>query len=133
MSLRFFTNTRAAEMLSRLDNDVIGAQRAVTSTLISMISNVISLVSTLAIMISLEWRLTLLGVLILPLFLLLPARRVGGVLRRIARLSMEYSADMNAQMTETLNVNRALLVKVSGCGPEELARFSDRAALVPIA
>ncbi|MBS3783944.1 MAG: ABC transporter ATP-binding protein, partial [Anaerolineae bacterium] len=95
--------------------------------------NVISLVSTLVIMISLEWRLKLLGVLILPLFLLLPARWVGGVLRRIARRSMEYSADMNAQMTETLNVSGALLVKVSGCGPEELARFSDRAALVPIA
>jgi ATP-binding cassette subfamily B protein len=84
MSMRFFTHTRTGEMMSRLNNDVIGAQRAVTGTLVSIITNLISLVSTLVIMISLEWRLTLLGITILPLFIL-PARRVGRVLRRIAR------------------------------------------------
>ncbi|MFW6115827.1 MAG: ABC transporter ATP-binding protein [Chloroflexota bacterium] len=129
MSLRFFTNTRTGEMMSRLNNDVVGAQRAVTSTLVSIISNVISLVSTLAIMISLEWRLTLLGVAILPLFIL-PSRRVGRVLRRIARQSMEYNAEMNAQMNETLNVSGALLVKIFGRGPDEMARFTDRATQV---
>lgn len=76
MSLHFFTNTRTGEMMSRLNNDVIGAQRAVTSTLVDIVTNIISLVSTLAIMVSLEWRLTLLGVAILPLFVL-PSRRTG--------------------------------------------------------
>jgi ATP-binding cassette subfamily B protein len=129
MSLRFFTHTRTGEMMSRLNNDVIGAQRAVTSTLVSIITNLISVVSTLAIMISLEWRLTLLGVAILPLFIL-PSRRVGRVLRRIARRGMEYNAEMNALMNETLNVSGALLVKVFGRGRDEMARFTDRATLV---
>ncbi|MCP4541004.1 MAG: ABC transporter ATP-binding protein [Chloroflexi bacterium] len=129
MSLRFFTNTRTGEMMSRLNNDVIGAQRAVTGTLVNIIVNVISLISTLTIMISLEWRLTLLGVAILPLFIL-PARRVGRVLRRIARQSMEYNAQMNAMMNETLNVSGALLVKIFGRGPDEVAKFSERAGQV---
>jgi ATP-binding cassette subfamily B protein len=129
MSLRFFTNTRTGEMMSRLNNDVVGAQRAVTSTLVSIITNVISLISTLVIMISLEWRLTLLGVAILPLFIL-PSRRVGRMLRRIARQGMAYNAEMNAQMNETLNVSGALLVKIFGRGPDELARFTDRAGRV---
>jgi len=129
MSLRFFTNTRTGEMMSRLNNDVIGAQRAVTSTLVNIITNLFSLISTLAIMISLEWRLTLLGITILPLFIL-PARRVGRVLRRIARQSMEYNAEMNAQMNETLNVSGALLVKIFGRGIDEMARFTERATRV---
>jgi ATP-binding cassette subfamily B protein len=127
MSLRFFTNTRTGEMMSRLNNDVIGAQRAVTGTLVSIITNLISLVSTLAIMISLEWRLTLLGVTILPLFIV-PARRVGRLLRRIARQSMELNAEMNAQMNETLNVSGALLVKIFGREDDEVAKFTERAA-----
>ena len=129
MSLRFFTHTRTGEMMSRLNNDVIGAQRAVTGTLVSIIVNVIALVSTLSIMISLEWRLTLLGVAILPLFIL-PARRVGRVLRRIARQSMEHNAQMNAMMNETLNVSGALLVKIFGRGPDEVAKFTERAGQV---
>jgi ATP-binding cassette subfamily B protein len=129
MSLRFFTHTRTGEMMSRLNNDVIGAQRAVTGTLVNIITNLISLVSTLAIMISLEWRLTLLGVTILPLFIL-PARRVGRVLRRIARQGMEYNAEMNAMMNETLNVSGALLVKIFGRGADEVAKFTARAAQV---
>jgi ATP-binding cassette subfamily B protein len=129
MSLRFFTHTRTGEMMSRLNNDVIGAQRAVTSTLVNIITNIFALVTTLAIMISLEWRLTLLGVVILPLFIL-PARRVGRVLRRIARQSMEYNAEMNAQMNETLNVSGALLVKIFGRDKDEMARFTERATNV---
>jgi ATP-binding cassette subfamily B protein len=129
MSLRFFTNTRTGEMMSRLNNDVIGAQRAVTGTVVNIITNLISLVSVLVIMISLEWRLTLLGVTILPLFIL-PARRVGRVLRRIARQSMEYNAEMNAMMNETLNVSGALLVKIFGRGDDEVDRFTDRAVQV---
>jgi ATP-binding cassette subfamily B protein len=129
MSMRFFTNTRTGEMMSRLNNDVIGAQRAVTGTLVNIITNLISLVSTLVIMISLEWRLTLLGVTILPLFIL-PARRVGRVLRRIARQGMEYNAEMNALMNETLNVSGALLVKIFGRGDDEVDKFTGRAVQV---
>lgn len=129
MSMRFFTHTRTGEMMSRLNNDVIGAQRAVTGTLVNIITNLISLVSTLVIMISLEWRLTLLGVTILPLFIF-PARRVGRVLRRIARQSMEYNAEMNAMMNETLNVSGALLVKLFGRGDDEVDKFTDRAVQV---
>jgi len=129
MSMRFFTHTRTGEMMSRLNNDVIGAQRAVTSTLVSIITNLISLVSTLIIMLSLEWRLTLLGVTILPLFIL-PARRVGRVLRRLARQGMEYNAEMNALMNETLNVSGALLVKIFGRGGNEVDKFTSRAAQV---
>jgi ATP-binding cassette subfamily B protein len=129
MSMRFFTHTRTGEMMSRLNNDVIGAQRAVTGTLVNIITNIITLISTLAIMISLEWRLTLLGLSILPLFIL-PARRVGRVLRRIARQSMEQNAEMNAMMNETLNVSGALLVKIFGRAAAETAKFTDRAALV---
>jgi ATP-binding cassette subfamily B protein len=129
MSMRFFTHTRTGEMMSRLNNDVIGAQRAVTGTLVNIITNIITLVSTLAIMISLEWRLTLLGLSILPLFIL-PARRVGRVLRHIARQSMEQNAEMNAMMNETLNVSGALLVKIFGRAAAETTKFTERAALV---
>ncbi len=129
MSLRFFTHTRTGEMMSRLNNDVIGAQRAVTGTLVNIITNLISLISTLVIMLSLEWRLTLLGITILPLFIL-PARRVGRILRRITRQQMAYNAEMNAQMNETLNVSGALLVKIFGRESDENARFSRRAGLV---
>jgi len=129
MSMRFFTHTRTGEMMSRLNNDVIGAQRAVTGTLVNIITNIITLISTLIIMISLEWRLTLLGLVILPLFIL-PARRVGRVLRRIARQSMEYNAEMNAMMNETLNVSGALLVKIFGRADDEIEKFAKRAAMV---
>lgn len=129
MSLHFFTNTRTGEMMSRLNNDVIGAQRAVTSTLVDIVTNIISLVSTLAIMVSLEWRLTLLGVAILPLFVL-PSRRTGRLLRRITRERMDYNAEMNVLMNETLNVSGALLVKIFGREIDEMVRFTERAVRV---
>lgn len=127
MSLRFFTNTRAGELISRLNNDVIGAQRAVTGTVITLLSNIFSLIATLIIMFSLEWRLTLLGVAVLPLFLL-PARRVGKIFRGLARRSMNLNARMNAMMNETLNISGALLVKLFGRYRDEVDRFTDRAA-----
>jgi ATP-binding cassette subfamily B protein len=129
MSLRFYTNTQVGELMSRLNNDVIGAQRAITGTLVTILSNVFSLIATLIIMVSLEWRLTLLGVAILPLFIL-PARRVGNVLRDIARRSMEFNARMNALMNETLNISGALLVKIFGRHKDEVARFRERAGAV---
>ncbi len=129
MSLRFFTNTRTGELMSRMNNDVVGAQNAITGTLVTIVSNIVSVVMTLAIMLALEWRLTLLGLVILPLFVL-PARRVGRVLRRLRRQSMEQNAEMNAVMNETLNVSGALLVKLFGRETHEMGRFSHNAANV---
>lgn len=129
MSLRFFTNTQVGELMSRLNNDVVGAQRAITGTVVTLISNAISLVATLAIMLTLEWRLTLLSIAILPLFVL-PARRVGRILRKLARESMESNARMNALMNETLNISGALLAKIFGRHRAEEQRFTKRAAAV---
>ena len=126
MSLRFFTGTRTGELMSRLNNDVIGAQRAISNTLVTIISNIVTLVATLVIMISLEWRLTLLGLAILPLFFF-PARRVGKILRDLRRRSLEHNAEMNSSMNETLNVSGALLVKLFGREDQELNRFGDNA------
>lgn len=127
MSLRFFTETRTGELMSRLNNDVVGAQSAVTSTLVTIVSNLVSVISTIVIMLALEWRLTLLGISILPLFVL-PARRVGRILRRLRRESLENNAEMNAVMNETLNVSGALLVKLFGREEDELRKFSGFAA-----
>ena len=84
MSLRFFTNTKVGELMSRLNNDVVGAQNAISNTIVNIITNVIQAIAVLAVMLSLEWRLTLLSIVILPLFIL-AAQRLGGVLRDIAR------------------------------------------------
>lgn len=126
MSLRFYTQTRTGELMSRLNNDVIGAQSAVTGTLVTIISNLISVVTTLIIMLALEWRLTLLALAILPL-LVLPARRVGRILRDLRRRAMENNAEMNAVMNETFNVSGALLVKIFGRQGYESGRFRKHA------
>ncbi|RLE04438.1 MAG: ABC transporter ATP-binding protein [Bacteroidetes bacterium] len=126
MSLRFFTGTRTGELMSRLNNDVIGAQRAISNTLVTIISNVVTLAATLIIMIALEWRLTLLGLAILPLFFF-PARRMGKILRDLRRSSLEHNAEMNASMNETLNVSGALLVKLFGREDQEYNRFGNNA------
>ncbi len=129
MSLRFFTHTKTGELMSRLNNDVVGAQTAISSTLVGIVTDIVSVVATLAIMLTLEWRLTLLGLLVVPLFVL-PARRIGKALRSIARQQMDTNAAMNAMMNETLNVSGALLVKLFGRTEEEVARFSNRASKV---
>ncbi|MCB8982520.1 MAG: ABC transporter ATP-binding protein [Ardenticatenaceae bacterium] len=129
MSLRFFTQTRTGELMSRLNNDVIGAQQAISNTTVTIVSNIVSLVATLGIMLALEWRLTLLALAILPLFVL-PARRIGRILRDLRRRSMEHNAEMNATMNETLNVSGALLVKLFGREQREVKRFSHDAAEV---
>jgi ATP-binding cassette subfamily B protein len=129
MSMRFFTNTKTGELMSRLNNDVIGAQRAVTGTTVTIISNIVALVATLGIMLTLEWRLTILSVAILPLFIL-PARRVGRILRDLTREGLDQNARMNAIMNETLNVSGALLVKIFGRGLTEIKRFEGRAGRV---
>jgi ATP-binding cassette subfamily B protein len=117
------------ELMSRLNNDVVGAQRAITGTFVTLISDSVSLVATAAIMIALDWRLTLVSIAILPLFIL-PARRIGETLRRIARQQMDLNARMNALMNETLNISGALLVKIFGRYGLEVQRFRERASQV---
>lgn len=129
MSLRFFTNTKTGELMSRLNDDVVDAQRAISNTIVEIITNVITVILTLFVMLAIEWRLTILGVIVLPLFIL-AARRVGGVLRAIARDQMKYNAQMNAMMNETLNISGALLVKLFGRARQEVDRFEDRAGKV---
>ena len=126
MSLRFFTHTQLGELISRLNNDVIGAQTAISRTLVTLLTSFIEVVTTLVVMLMLEWRLTLLGIIIIPLFII-TARRLGRVFRNIARQQMEMNARMNANMNETLNIGGALLVKLFGQREAEIERFSNRA------
>lgn len=126
MPIAFFTRTPTGSITSRLSSDVVGAQSAVTSTLGSVVSNVIVLATTLAAMFYLEWRLTLLTLIVLPLFIV-PARRVGRRLQDISRTQMGFNAAMNTQMTERFNVSGAMLVKLFGRGSREQAAFDSRA------
>ncbi len=129
MSLRFFTNTKAGELMSRLNNDVVSAHSAISDTIAAIVVNVIEVIATLAVMLALEWRLTILGVLVLPVFIIV-AQRMGKRLRAIRREGMEYNAQMNAMMNETLNISGALLVKLFGRTKTETDRFNDRAGRV---
>ncbi len=127
MSLRFFTKTKSGELISRLNNDVVGAQQAVTGTLIDLITNIATLSITLLVMMQLDWRLTLLAAVVLPLFIP-PAQRIGRILRDLRREQMHANADMTTRMQETLNVSGALLVKLFGRQQDELAKFRSSAA-----
>ncbi len=127
MSLAFFTNTKTGELMSRLNNDVIDAQRAISNTVVDIVTSLIQTGATLAVMVSLEWRLTLVSVAVLPLFII-AARRLGGRLRDLAREGMENNARMNAMMNETLNIGGVLLVKLFGRTSAEVDRFEARAA-----
>jgi ATP-binding cassette subfamily B protein len=129
MSLRFFTNTRSGEIISRFNSDVVGAQNAITGTIPEIVTNVVTLVSTLAVMLAIEWRLALLSVVVLPLFLL-PARRVARIFRTIRRTAMDLNADMSNQISETLSVNGALLVKTFGRETDEHRRYAQVAGNV---
>jgi len=129
MSLRFFTNTKVGELMSRLNNDVVGAQDAISSTIVSMVTQTIQAAAVLTIMLTLGWRLTLISVAILPLFIL-AVRLLGTRLRDIARRQMEANAQMNAMMNETLNIGGALLVKLFGRQQLEVTRFGQRATQV---
>jgi ATP-binding cassette subfamily B protein len=126
MSLRFFTNTKVGELMSRLNNDVVGAQNAISNTIVGIATNLIEGAAILIVMLSLEWRLTLGSVFVLPLFYLI-ARKLGDRLRVIAREAMDINAQMNAHMNETLNIGGALLVKLFGRATEEGDRFRQRA------
>ena len=127
MSLRFFTNTKTGELMSRLNSDVVGAQNAISNTIVNIVTNLVEAIAILVVMLTLQWQLTLLSVLILPVFIIV-AQRLGVVLRDIAREAMDLNAQMNAHMNETLNIGGALLVKLFGRSKEEEARFRQRAA-----
>ncbi len=129
MSLRFFTDTKTGELMSRLNNDVVGAQGAINGVVVSSIANLVSLVATLGIMLSLEWRLTLIAFVVLPLFVL-PGRKGAVLLRRVIREQMQLNAQMNALANETLNVSGALLVKLFGRADAEIERYGGRARAV---
>ncbi len=127
--LAFFTRAQTGSLVSRLNSDVIGAQQAITSTLASVISNVISLVLVLAAMVYLSWQVTIVTLVMMPLFIF-PARLVGRRLQRLTRESMQLDAEMGSTMTERFNVAGAMLVKLFGKPATEARVFAGRAARV---
>jgi ATP-binding cassette subfamily B protein len=129
MPLGFFTRTQTGALISRMNNDVLGAQQALTSTLGSVVSNVVVLVTTLTAMFLLQWQITIVALVMLPLFIV-PAKRVGRRMQTLTRRSFELDASMNTQMTERFNVSGAQLVKLFGDYDREVDQFSDRAGRV---
>ncbi|WP_373298348.1 ABC transporter ATP-binding protein [Nakamurella endophytica] len=129
MSIAFFTRTQTGALVSRLNNDVIGAQQAFTSTLSGVVSNVIGLVLTATVMFTLSWQVTLLSLVLLPLFVL-PARAFGRRLQAMTRESYNLNASMNTTTSERFNVSGALLVALFGRPEQEAASFADRAGKV---
>ncbi len=129
MPVAFFTRTQTGSLISRMNNDVVGAQRALTGTLGQVVSNVFTLVSTVVVMAYLEWRLTLLSLVILPAFII-PAKRVGARLQDLTREAMDVNATMNATMAERLNVSGAMLVKLFGRHDDEVVGFQRSAGQV---
>ncbi|HEY6423102.1 MAG TPA: ABC transporter ATP-binding protein [Pseudonocardiaceae bacterium] len=129
MPIAFFTRTRTGALVSRLNNDVIGAQRAFSNTLSGVVSNLVTLVLTLVVMIGISWQITLLALLLLPIFVL-PARRMGTRLARLERESANHNAVMSTQMTERFSAPGATLVKLFGRPAQESAEFAARARRV---
>jgi ATP-binding cassette subfamily B protein len=129
LPVSFFTRTQTGALMSRLNNDVIGAQQAVTNTLGTVFSNAISLVVTLTFMLVLDWRLTILTLLVLPFFVI-PARRIGRKLQVVTRESMQLNARMNNTVAERFNVSGALVVKLFGSHDRERDLFARRAGRV---
>ena len=129
MPVAFFTRTHTGALVSRLNNDVIGAQRAFTSALSGVVTNVIALVLTLGVMLRLSWQITALALVLLPLFLV-PARRIGSRVGALEREAAGHNAAMTTQMTERFSAPGATLVKLFGRPDAEVAEFGRRAARV---
>lgn len=129
MPIAFFTRTQTGALVSRLNNDVLDAQQAFTDTLSSVVSNVISVMIVLAAMFFLSWQITLVALLLLPVFVI-PARWVGRRVQGITRESYNLNARMTNTMTERFNVSGALLVKLFGQPEKEIADFNEKAARV---
>nr|WP_245359060.1 ABC transporter ATP-binding protein [Kribbella aluminosa] len=129
MPIAFFTRTRTGALVSRLNNDVIGAQRAFSDTLSGVVSNLVMLGLTLGVMLTVSWQITLLALVILPIFVV-PARRIGGRLAGLQREAANYNATMSTQMTERFSAPGATLVKLFGRPARESAEFAVRARRV---
>lgn len=129
MPVAFFTRTRTGALVSRLNNDVIGAQRAFSDTLSGVVANLVMLVLTLVVMIQLSWQITLLALVLLPVFVL-PARRMGNKLAKLEREAAEHNATMSTNMTERFSAPGATLVKLFGQPERESAEFAARARRV---
>ncbi|MCG8918909.1 ABC transporter ATP-binding protein/permease [Actinokineospora sp. PR83] len=129
MPVAFFTRTRTGALVSRLNNDVMGAQRAFTTTLSGLVTNVIQLVLSLAVMLTLSWQVTLLALVMLPVFVL-PARRMGRRMADLQRESATLNASMTTQMTERFSAPGATLVKLFGRPTAEAEEFGERAGRV---
>jgi ATP-binding cassette subfamily B protein len=129
MPIAFFTRTRTGALVSRLNNDVIGAQRAFTNTLSGVVSNLVMLALTLGVMVGISWQITALALVLLPIFVV-PARRMGARLAALQRESANYNATMSTQMTERFNAAGATLVKLYGHSDEESREFAARAGRV---
>lgn len=126
MPVAFFTRTRTGALVSRLGNDVIGAQRAFSDTLSGIVANVVTLTLTLVVMLSISWQITLLSLALLPLFVL-PARRIGARMAGLSREAAAHNATMNTQMTERFSAPGATLVKLFGSPERESGGFAVRA------
>ncbi|MGO9344321.1 MAG: ABC transporter ATP-binding protein [Acidimicrobiales bacterium] len=129
MPIAFFTRTQTGALVTRLNNDVLGAQQAFTDILSSVVSNLVSVVLVLAAMLFLSWKITLVALLLLPVFVV-PARRIGRKLGGIVKESYALNAEMNTTMTERFNVSGALLVKLFGHPQTERSEFDRRAGRV---
>ncbi|MEV5987495.1 ABC transporter ATP-binding protein [Streptomyces sp. NPDC052051] len=129
MPVAFFTRTRTGALVSRLNNDVIGAQRAFSNTLSGVVGNIVTLLLTLVVMLTLSWQITLLALVLLPVFVL-PARRMGGRMARLQREAADLNAAMGNRMTERFSAPGATLVKLFGRPEDESAEFAARARRV---
>jgi ATP-binding cassette, subfamily B, bacterial len=129
MPIAFFTRTRTGALVSRLNNDVIGAQRAFSDTLSGVVSNLVMLVLTLIVMLGISWQITLLALVLLPVFVL-PARRMGARLADLRREAANHNAEMTTQMTERFSAPGATLVKLYGRPADESTEFAKRASRV---
>lgn len=129
MPVAFFTRTRTGALVSRLGNDVMGAQRAFSDTLSGVVSNLVTLVLTLAVMLGISWHITLLTLAVLPVFLV-PARRIGAAMAQLSREAAAHNATMNTQMTERFSAPGATLVKLFGDTSAESREFGVRAGRV---
>ena len=127
--IAFFTRAQTGSLVSRLNNDVIGAQQALTSTLSSVVSSVLQVILVLVAMFAISWQVTVVSLVLIPVFLY-PARRVGRRLQRLTRESMQLDAQMGSTMTERFNVAGAMLAKLYGRPADELSLFSERAGRV---
>lgn len=129
MPVAFFTRTQTGSLISRLNTDVVGAQRAITSVLQSVVSNLVSATAVIVTMIALSWQVTLIALALVPLFVV-PAKVIGRRLAHISRDAMDTNADMSSLMTERFNVGGAMLVKLYGRPEEESSGFARRAGRV---